>query len=261
MDDRLAKAIYENNILERQQSDERRLALLEKLATTAFQFQPPPIPGATPDNPSEKIFLEDDFLSAVGLTGFITAGTLSWIPFNVLFDLIDAFIVDINHPGIATLESSSGGTSLIAIVPLPVINSINDMQFVMRFDDLVMAGDLYRIGILSTPSPAQEGVYFQYSYGDTNWQTVTDDGAAQTINDSGIAFDNTKWFLFRIKRKTTDVFEFYINQTLVATHSTNITTSNFQYPIVYFEDVGYNTFNLHFDYFLMELAPIVQRWD
>lgn len=262
IDDRVARALLENNIMVRLSNDEGRISLLEKLAAIkSVDLQTLPVPGVTPVSPFKKIFMEDDFLSTSGIIGFIEPGSLSWIPFNIVTDLIDPFVVDANHPGVATLESSSGGDSLLTLVPLPLINSFDNIQFIMRFDNLVTAGDVYRIGILPTSSPAQEGVYFQFSYGDTNWQTVTDDGVSQTINDSGIAFDNTKWIFLQIRRKSTDVFEFLINQSLVATHSTNITTSDFQYPTVFFNDFGYNTFNVHFDYFSMELATILQRWD
>lgn len=51
MDDRLAKLLLENNLMQRQQSDERRLSLLEKLAIDGLSFEPPPTPGVVPTPP------------------------------------------------------------------------------------------------------------------------------------------------------------------------------------------------------------------
>lgn len=60
------------------------------------------------------------------------------------------------------------------------------------------------------------------SAGDTNWQAITSNGAADTVTDTGIAFDTTG-HEFEIEfDDTAGEVKFYIDGTLVATHTTTL---------------------------------------
>jgi hypothetical protein len=261
MDDRLAKLLLEDNILSIQKRDSARISLLEKLATIkSVDLQTLPVPGTTPGATFQKIFVEDDFISAIQIATFINPGILAWFPFNLVADMVNTSVFSTSHPGIASLDVAAGVVNWLIIPPLPSVNSFDALRFIMRLDAPLNAGDVYRIGILSTLIIATEGIYFQYTFGDANWKTVTDDGGGQTLNDAGVAFNAANWVLFEIRRKTLNVFEFYINQILVATHSANISTSNIQYPIMYADNTGGTNFKFYVDYFSIEMATTVQRW-
>jgi len=80
----------------------------------------------------------------------------------------------------------------------------------------------------STPSasddPAIDGCGFRYSAGasDTNWQAWSNDGTGGgTITDTGVAFAANTPFKMEM-RCTSGQIEFYIDDTLEATHSTNL---------------------------------------
>lgn len=67
---------------------------------------------------------------------------------------------------------------------------------------------------------------FRAAAGDTNWKCVTHKatGPAETVTDSGIAVGTSTWRRFRIDfdGTGTPTVRFYINGTLVATHTTNL---------------------------------------
>lgn len=86
----------------------------------------------------------------------------------------------------------------------------------------------------STPSasddPAINGCGFRYSSAasDANWQTWSNDGSSGgTINDSGVVFTITTPYKMEM-RCTSGEIEYYIDDALVATHSTNLPTSGIE---------------------------------
>lgn len=66
----------------------------------------------------------------------------------------------------------------------------------------------------------------QVESGDTNWQCVTRGaGASATITDSGVAVSVDTRYIMRINVASLNTVQFYINNTLVATHTTDLPAS------------------------------------
>lgn len=279
MDDRLAKALYENNILARQQSDERRLALLEKLSTTGLTFEPLPIPGETPnptiDNTAKlnNVFLSDEFTGMASQASWFWG--LNWDfggatdTENVDASFLALYVANLFPycPGIIRITSSSADAYFILQSPLLVANLFDNIQFVVFCEQTLTAGEGYIFGLTPDPSAStfevdgsSEGLYFKYEFGDGNWQAITRDSLGITQTDTGIAFDAASpQILFEIKRSTTDVFQFYINKILVATHTTNISTETLQ-AIFGAKMNAPGSWYIYIDYFSLQIAPFVQRW-
>lgn len=76
--------------------------------------------------------------------------------------------------------------------------------------------------------PGNNGYYFRYTHGTNSgkWQAVTDTGSLQTSTDTGVIAD-TSYAIFRIEVNAANTsVAFYINNTLVATNTTNIPSSS-----------------------------------
>ena len=70
-----------------------------------------------------------------------------------------------------------------------------------------------------------QGTFFRHdSAVDGHWYAVTDNGAGETTTDTGISASSS-WKTFKIVCESSTTIKFYINDSLVATHTTNIPSS------------------------------------
>lgn len=91
-----------------------------------------------------------------------------------------------------------------------------------------------RIGFfadLVTNDPPSDGIYFEKLVGDSTWFSVTRSGSVETRNDTGISANDNLFHRLTLRKKNGD-WEFWIDEVLRQTHSTDIITSpadwNFQ---------------------------------
>lgn len=94
-------------------------------------------------------------------------------------------------------------------------------------------------GALTVSSSSGSGAWFQYvDTASAQWQTVTYNGTTRETQTTAITYTPGTDYLLEVKHTAASTFEFYINGTLVTTHSTvtfATTTSNFQYVGVIIE--------------------------
>jgi hypothetical protein len=273
MDDRLAKLLLENNLLQRQQSDERRLSLLEKLATDGLSFGATPIPGILPPQNWQKIFIFDHFIGGVGhpLASPTTSivGNLNWFAVPDAYAIFMGFLGNFipPHIGIIAIGTIAQNYGIHGWMVLPngfvYANYFDFTQFVAGTAAPLQAGDGVAFGMVEfafNTDRTAEGIYFSLLYGEANWQAVTRDASTSTVTDTGVPFVDSKFYLFEIKRPVVDKFEFYINQILVATHTTNITTVGIS-PSVGISTPTQGSFQMYSDYFSIQYSTIAQIWD
>ena len=85
--------------------------------------------------------------------------------------------------------------------------------------------------------PSAEGMYFSYSHEESsgNWECGTSkNGAATTETDSEVAVEVATWYTLKIvvNSDATEI-KFYIDGSLVATHTTNLPNTNtVHYPML-----------------------------
>jgi hypothetical protein len=138
-------------------------------------------------------------------------------------------------PGIIRLETAaSTGSSVTAVQGLQS-NTLTRIPFSLNIDILFYVRPLqstavqYVFGISTTPSATNptDGAFFRRdtAFGDTNWLAITRSNNAETQTNTGVAFDTTAFHKFRIVITPGVRVEFYIDGTLVATHTTNIPRS------------------------------------
>lgn len=80
-------------------------------------------------------------------------------------------------------------------------------------------------GLVRSDTPATDGIFFRASTtaGDVNWQACSKDGTTQTTTNTGIAIaTSTKYLLGFSVNSTGTAVDYYINEVLVASHSTNL---------------------------------------
>lgn len=78
-----------------------------------------------------------------------------------------------------------------------------------------------------------DGIWFEYDENDTNWQCVTASGGTETKTNSGVAIAATTKYDLKIIANTGGTsIQFFVNENLVATHTTNITAVLLS-PILY----------------------------
>jgi hypothetical protein len=103
------------------------------------------------------------------------------------------------------------------------------------FNTLSTSGERYRVtigyGDQATSAAEVNGIFFTYDEGGTangttaspNWQCVTTEGSVRTLTTSAVAINNSAWCKLDIEINAAGTsVTFYIDDILVATHTTNI---------------------------------------
>ncbi len=147
-------------------------------------------------------------LGATGTPGFYTAG---------------GFNYTIWTGGNPNGPAAGAGTQIFA-----GLNEQGTIQIVMSTRTLAGAGRTW-VGLFSSSAnasddPAVQAAGFRFSSiaGDTKWQTYTNDGVAGgTIKDSLVTVVANTRYVLKIVMTTTQI-DFYINDVLVTSHTTNL---------------------------------------
>lgn len=97
-----------------------------------------------------------------------------------------------------------------------------------------------------------EGAVFTGNSASANWKTVTINGLTRTFTDTGVAVSISAWqkLRFEVNAAASEV-KFYINGTLVATHTTNIPSGTSKPMMIrnaIIKQVGTTTRNQYLDY-------------
>lgn len=174
-------------------------------------------------------FYQDDFNTGTTTNGNI--GSIGWQAVGTITNLAS----EINRPGIIRFDtgavlgtaarvhfssSSAFEGSLPHIINLAVRLNTNDANTTTRIGSSSSVG----------ANPPTGGIYIEKLDTDTNWFCITRSAAVQTRTDSGIAVSTS--FITSSYRRTSSNVQFFINNTLVCTHTTNVPTT-FLSPIVY----------------------------
>jgi hypothetical protein len=229
--------------------------------------------GIAMDNPAlspysdnwKNIFIFDEFIGGGEDTNDPLFGSLGWKTNGGNNALVGNTTSIDNFPGLlsfATNPTGSGGSGLAYLRLGFVVNEANlkFSQFsLMALANLDYAEDGVGVGLFEdfATDGSVAGIYFKVAYGDTNWQAVTKDGGGTTQTDTGVPYASSG-VVFGITRTLSSV-EFYIDTVLVATHSTNKTTTNMAPAFVL--SSGTDMFSVLVDYFGLQFAPIAQRWN
>jgi len=164
----------------------------------------------------------DDFIFASTETG--EAGNRGWSFTN---GSLTSNVGVSNHPGILLRTS---GTTISQVASFYPGSAGNIGRVLMEQFDMIRwiirapatnTDHIVRIGICldSTANPSTNGVYFERLAADTNWFRVVRNGATQTRQDTGIAYD-TSWINLMIRRAANGTsMEFWINNALNGTIS------------------------------------------
>jgi hypothetical protein len=136
-----------------------------------------------------------------------------------------------SHPGIVEIVSAAnGGVKLVmgssATSQTIRADAIWEAEFIILTDSAVTTTNLFfGMGTQLQALTEADSCYIYYAAAENaNWKTKTRTSSAETVNTSSVAVSASTWYILRIKRLSSSV-EFYINDSLVATHTANIPTS------------------------------------
>lgn len=172
-----------------------------------------------------SIFLQEEFLG--GSTASNSIGALGW---NAANGTVSNLAGETNRFGIIRRDTSavSGTVATLAINSGSAAATDPSLSHRILFASRLNTNDAnttVRIGALNSPalSPPANGIYFEKLDADTNWFCITRTGGVETRTDSTIAV-NTSFNTFEYSRNSSGV-QFRINNSLVCTHTTNITAT------------------------------------
>lgn len=182
-----------------------------------------PAPGNGLYDYRNSIAQQDDFIfgsssdGSIGSLGFNFAGTYA------------AGVGIANRPGIVNLSTGAVLGTIARMNTFGSTSVIGSLKQITWIVSLVSndANTIVRIGSVSAwnSDPPNEGVYFERLDTDTNWFAVTRTGSVSAARvDTGIA-TSVAYRKFSIKYTPT-VIEYYIDDVLVATQTTQIPASS-----------------------------------
>ena len=188
-------------------------------------------------DPIKEIFLYDSFIGGIISNGSI--GDLGWgyLASGTAAGAGSFSAADNNAIGIITLTSGTdlGGYSIIYLMKERLANTDETQRigFRIRFEN---AGDvIMRIGFGDTQTNASptNGAYFQLNTATTtNYQTISVASSASTISTTSESVDfDYHWLEIEMNKS---MVKFYIDRNIVATHKTNIPTTQTQRYGIFF---------------------------
>ena len=171
------------------------------------------------------------------------------------------------HPGIVELHTGysnsnsiilqSGGNvitfdtgsvyTLDTMINIPILANATEMyQFFIGFGNNIYTGDLI------------DGAYLCYDYwtNTTNFLVKTANNSTRTTTDTGVAVVANIWYQFTVSVDGANA-KFYINKTLVATHTTNIPLTRSTGLLIKLNKyAGYSDRTVKIDYFNVFMPKI-----
>lgn len=212
-------------------------------------------------NPANRIRLLDDWIAGSN------AGTLNWTAQNAGTGgapVIDDVAVDASHAGILRLNTGTtaagrSGVSLsfnASTYSLQPSGGNGYQEWLIKIPTLSSAGDRYLLSLGFGDIFSAEfnnGAYFYYDESTSpNWLTKTALSSTRTMTDTGIAVLGNTWIKLRIEHNGGTNRLFYINGTLVATHTTNLNSGNV-YPAANMrKSAGTTSLFTYIDYWIMD---------
>jgi hypothetical protein len=195
---------------------------------TYFQMLSPAVEDTIPSLNWKNFFYVERFRGGGTTTG--TIGELGW---NAVADSIGKNAVDSDNEGSYQFITNSVSGN-VAFATLGQI--LPDKAFTLiqhhRCGDVTTRKD--KVGWVTTTTDADkvdvEGIYFYHDSSVGNWYTITRSASTETATDTGVSGNvTTKKELKIIRRIVADGgvndVRFYIDGSLVATHTTNIPTT------------------------------------
>lgn len=186
-------------------------------------FQMGPLTWLPVSRSPHVLDLTEDFLGGSSTNN--TIGELGWL-------ISGGTTNDANksgRPGITTRTANAAITSMFTkAASNPIFAAdLKYLCWIVKTDASTIADTEIRVGLSSnvnsnTPASA---IHFKYdAAADTNWQCQTYNSGSATTTNSGVAVAADTWYRFEATYDGTTV-RFYINGTLVASHTTNIPTA------------------------------------
>ena len=213
-------------------------------------------------NPATDFILYDDFaqFSFVGGVSGYLFGKFNW-SLNYFFSsanatiLQDAYGIVATNPGTIRLVSGSSNTASICIVPSTgANNSVGGNTPNLHYISAIASPDASTsnkrqlVGMVNTIDINDNpplGIYFQAT-NTGNWLAITKNSST-TTTDTGIAQSTSfKRMEFLLNASGTSI-GFYIDGTLVATHTTNIPSTGIT-PIFHIKNTASGSKRLDVDY-------------
>ena len=193
---------------------------------------------------SRYSFMSDDFIFSgpTAITDDGLVGSLNWNLAANAGGTATLFTGDDKHPGAIYLtpnDSAGNYASMYANnAAFTLLNGVEDYReewWIQNHGGAVADADL-RFGLVSnvTFGVVVSGIYFQLDNsvsGDSNFYAYTTAASTSTSTDTGVAFSAGAWNNFRV-HYTPESVKFYINGSLVATHTSNIPTGQDMTPVI-----------------------------
>lgn len=174
--------------------------------------------------PLKELYLNCDFDNTgdalVGVTSTVSSGTLAVVA------------CEANHPGVVLLGtgSSASGRSLLVSGLQSYCPGVGEMylRWIVKTGGALSSSlqrYIIRCGFLQSIAADGTGVYFRYSdnISGGSWECVTRILSDETVTDTDIAVAADTWYTLEVRLNAdSSAAEFYINGTLVATHTDDI---------------------------------------
>lgn len=184
-----------------------------------------PLGGSPCDNARTMVCLKDEFWGGTLSTGLI--GELGWNLFggnvstcgSIAGDPGCYSVTTTNAPGNVTTMYTQGSSSVFAPGSWDISWRVQLVQ--------VDANTTFHVGMqdsVTTVTPTN-GSYIQRLDGDTNLYCVTRAAGVETRTDSGVAASTNNIWVRQV-RTSSALVQFYINDVLVCSHTTNIHSTN-----------------------------------
>lgn len=182
--------------------------------------------GASPDNSSSFFNDMDSNPLQSGFQGAAQLANLNYSTYSWAQDSLSIGVVSLNTTGanafyyLTQTTNNTHGTQNLINKKIEIIAraALSDVP------DSVTANYVVQIGFGnssgSTTAEHGNGIYFYANNESPNWICKTAKAGTRTATDSGVPI-TTAFFKFRAVGTSSEI-EFYINDALVATHSTNI---------------------------------------
>lgn len=169
-------------------------------------------------NPQD-FYIVDEFLGgttgagSIGQLGWEGGGTVSYATYSVFAD----------RPGL--ISYTPGATARNGIkVPAGFALRYANINTTILWVAVSTGANVpdFRAGWVSsiqTAVPADDAAFFEHEAADTNWFAVTRDAGNETRIDTNVAFAADTFVKLKIEHPSTNVWNFYINDALVASKS------------------------------------------
>lgn len=143
---------------------------------------------------------------------------------------------DTSSRGLVTLSVSAVSDRAVVTVPFSPLSPTGIARMRVQASTLSTGSERYEVlagvfNVLTTTSSTGSGAWFQYvDSASAQWQTVTYNGTTRETQTTAVTFTAAEFYTLEIRHTSTSTFAFYINGSLVTTHSTvTFASPNLQY--------------------------------